>query len=615
MIIKTHSDYQAQDRFRILKKMGETDVSPFGAFRRGEKVKLVLSVPAKSGAYAFTMILTDADTDTQIEKRLFTIENWGNKEDVYTCPLPTEKEALYFYQIEYKDDKGIHFVTNPLTQDEAFQLTIYDKDYSAPTMLRGGIIYHIFVDRFCRSGRCAPKPYAVMNNDPEGVPQFAQRPGAPLANNMFFGGDLYGIIEKLDYLQTLGVNCLYLSPIFDARSNHKYDTGNYMEVDQMFGGNKALEALIAEADKRNMYVVLDGVFNHTGDDSYYFNKYGHYDSIGAYQSQASDFYDWYKFSHFPDRYDSWWGIDILPATNKNCPSFQNFVNGEKGVVAHYLKKGIAGWRLDVADELPDEFLVQLASRAKEVNQEAIIIGEVWEDASHKIAYSKRRHYFRGHELDSVTNYPLRSAIIAFVMNADGEAFRRRVMCLYEHYPKCVSDNLMNILGTHDTERILTVLGGEGADGLTNQQLAFKKLSMENRRMALQRLKLAYTLCATLPGIPCIYYGDEAGLEGYRDPFNRRFFPWGKEEGDLVAFYQKIGRIRRQESAFKDGVLSFLSTGEDYVVYQRNEIIIAVNRGPKEYLFDADQSYINLLTGRTEAINLPPMQAAVYKPIL
>ena len=174
---------------------------------------------------------------------------------------------------------------------------------------------------------------------------------------------------------------------------------------------------------------------------------------------------------------------------------------------------------------------------------------------------------------------------------------------------------MNILGTHDTERILTVLGGEGADGLTNQQLAFKKLSMENRRMALQRLKLAYTLCATLPGIPCIYYGDEAGLEGYRDPFNRRFFPWGKEEGDLVAFYQKIGRIRRQESAFKDGVLSFLSTGEDYVVYQRNEIIIAVNRGPKEYLFDADQGYINLLTGRTEAINLPPMQAAVYKPIL
>ncbi|MCI8589559.1 MAG: glycoside hydrolase family 13 protein [Clostridiales bacterium] len=613
MQFKNHPDYQAEHQIKIKKYKGETDVSPFGAFRETESVILSLSVPARCGAFAFTLLYTSADCEkVEAQRRSFTIDSFGGREDTYICPLPTEKEALYFYQIEYRDEQGAHYVINPLTGTTTFQLTVYAKDYTPPSFLKGGVIYHIFVDRFYKSGCCAPKSYAKMAQSPNDTPQFPEKPGDPLANDLFFGGDLYGIIEKLDYLVSLGVTCLYISPIFEARSNHKYDTGCYMHVDSMFGGDEALQALIAEADKRNIKIILDGVFNHTGDDSLYFNKYGHYSSTGAFQSKDSPYYDWYTFSNYPTEYHSWWGIDILPTTNKNSPSFQEYIYGEKGVIAHYIEQGIAGWRLDVADELPDDFLTKLTKRAKQANPKCIIIGEVWEDASHKIAYSKRRQYFRGHELDSVTNYPLRNAIIDFIKNGDGTAFARSVLTQYANYPKCVSDNLMNLLGTHDTERILTVLGGKEAGGASNQELANRCMTPEERKKGIQRLKLAFTLCATLPGVPCIYYGDEAGLEGYHDPFNRRFFPWGREDSELLSFYQSLCRLRGQEEAFKEGLLTILLAEQHHIVYQRDEIVIAINQGDTPFYFDSEHLYYNLITQREEKICLEAWQAGIYK---
>ena len=602
-------EYKAENTIKITKTIKGNDVSLFGAFKTDDEVICTVRVNPRSGAYDFTLIITDDDTGAQVSlpfKRELDLP-----QDTYTIKLPTHKEALYFYKISYRDTEGEHFCKNPIDEREDFQLTVYDKNYKPPKWFAGGIMYHIFVDRFAKSGKCPKKDYAIMCDDPDAVPQYVKNRGDKLENNVFFGGDIYGIIEKLDYLKSLGVTCLYLSPIFDAYSNHKYDTGNYMEIDSMFGGEEAFDELIIQAKKKDIRVILDGVFNHTGADSIYFNKFGRYPSLGAYQSEDSPYASWYDFEKRPDKYKCWWGIDILPTANKNSESYRDYIFGDNGVVPHYIEKGASGWRLDVADELTDEFIEQIARSAKKRDSEALIIGEVWEDASNKIAYSKRREYLRGHELDSVMNYPFRSAVIEFVKNGDGRTFERTVKTVCSNYPKCVCDNLMNFLGTHDTERILTVLGGDPDTGLSGDILAYKKMSDEQLVIGRKRLKMAYTLIATLPGVPCIYYGDEAGLQGYHDPFNRRFFPWGKEDEEILAFYRKIGKIRTEHADFKDSIIEFLTVTDDFIAYRRGKITVCVNRSDKAYEYDSKKKYTNLLSGENEFITLKPNNCGIY----
>ncbi len=602
--------YIAENTIQITKSTKGNDVSLFGAFRRNEDVTLSVSVDPRSGAYGFCAVMVDDDTN-ETSHIPFSYE-YAKAGDTYSIKLPTGKEALYFYKISYRDLSGEHFIKNELDGSDTFQLTVYDDGYEPPKWLHGGIIYHIFVDRFAKSGKYPPKDYAILCDDPGAIPQYTARRGEPLENNMFFGGDLYGITENLDYIKSLGVNCIYLSPIFDAYSNHKYDTGNYMEIDSMFGGKEAFDTLIRAAKQRGIHIILDGVFNHTGADSLYFNKFGRYDSVGAYHSEHSPYADWFTFEHSRDKYKCWWGIDILPTVNKESKSFREYIFGESGVVPHYIKEGISGWRLDVADELPDEFLENITKAAKREKSDALIIGEVWEDASNKIAYSKRRKYLRGHELDSVMNYPWRGAVISFVKYGDGEAFRRAILSLYSNYPKCICDNLMNFLGTHDTERILTVLGGDEDIGYSGDELAHKKMNAEQLIIGRKRLMLAYTLIATLPGVPCIFYGDEAGLQGYHDPFNRRFFPWGNEDEELLGFYRKIGKIRTKNSDFKDSIIEFLKVKHDFVSYRRGSITVCVNRSEKEYILDEKSKYFNLLTGEISNAIIPPMSCGIYK---
>ena len=293
-------------------------------------------------------------------------------------------------------------------------------------------------------------------------------------NNDFFGGNIRGILEKLDYLQSLHVTVLYLNPIFRSFSNHRYDTGNFMEIDPTFGTEEEFARLVEECRKRGIRIMLDGVFNHTGDDSLYFNKYGRYPGVGAYQSKDSKYYAWYNFIHYPEKYSAWWGIDNLPAVNEECPSYADYITGENGVIRYWLKYSLGGFRLDVADELPDEFIEKIRQAVKAADPEAVVLGEVWEDASNKIAYSKRRKYFWGKELDSVMNYPLKDAIIQFILSGDTSLFRQTVAMLRDNYPKSVLDSLMNILGTHDTARILTALGGVHA--YTKDEMSYTKLS-------------------------------------------------------------------------------------------------------------------------------------------
>ncbi len=427
---------------------------------------------------------------------------------------------------------------------DPYQLLIFAEAYETPEFLRRGVMYQIFVDRFFRGGDAPPRADVEMAADwEEEISQYPAYPGAPLKNNLFYGGDLDGVRQKLPYLSSLGVTVLYLCPIFEAYSNHKYDTADYMRVDAMLGGREALDRLLRAAQEQGIRVILDGVFNHTGAVSRYFNMDGRYDSLGAYQSKESPYYPWYKFRSFPDDYECWWGIRILPAVDSENADYRSFVAGESGVVDTYMGAGVSGFRLDVADELAAVLIRDIRARIKAYGRETAIIGEVWEDASNKIAYDRRRQYFRGHELDSVMNYPLKNAIIDYLLYQNAEQFARTMTILYAHYPRRVSEVMMNLLGTHDTERILTVLGGRDLSWLSFEEIKDARLSESERALAVARLRVAYAILYFMPGIPCIYYGDEVGMEGGRDPFNRRTYPWGREDTEILAYFRHLASLR------------------------------------------------------------------------
>lgn len=587
----------------------------FGAFECDKTIKFTLEIPRSRGISEVFMHLSADGINSQFYEKISL--KWSKikgSRDVYEVDLDLARIGigLYYYEYELVSYKKSEFFGNSdldgklsclENQHEGLiQLLIYEELGKHPDWIKGGVMYHIFVDRFARSGRFKKKPNAIINEDwYNGIPQYPEYPGADVENNMFFGGDLYGIIENLDYIKSLGVNCIYLSPIFDAYSNHKYDTADYMSIDSMFGDEDTLDLLIKEAKERGIYIILDGVFNHTGADSIYFNKYSNYPSLGAYQSKNSKYYEWFNFKNYPDKYECWWDVQILPRVKSDTPSYKSFILGDGGVIEKWMKKGIAGFRLDVADELSDDFLKTLNNKLKSINPNGIIYGEVWEDASNKIAYDKRKRYFLGNELDSVMNYPLREAIIDYIRNGNAGIIKDTFAMLYSHYPKSSSDLLMNVLGTHDTERILTVLGGKSSDGYTNEQLSTMKMTFKERQIAIKRLKMACAINSTVPGIPCVFYGDEAGMEGYRDPFNRLPFPWGKENTELLDFYKRIGEIRTAEPLYKDGFFKILHCDESVLAFARydekNCIITAINRSDKK--INIGCSVKNLLTSKLE----------------
>lgn len=502
--------------------------------------------------------------------------------DVYKTTLSFETAALYWYHFlidtTYRGQIAI-----PEHPGGGFQITAYLPENQQPDWVHGGVIYHIFVDRFASDGKLRPKAGAIHREDWGGCPYFLPDERGIVRNNDFFGGDLYGVIEKLPYLEELGVTCIYLSPIFQADSNHKYDTGDFKKVDEAFGGDEALEKLCKQADKRGMKVILDGVFNHVGSDSVYFNRYGNYDSFGAYKNKKSPYYDWFNWKD-DGTYESWWGIELLPAMNKLNEGYRDFICGKDGVIEHWMKRGVSGWRLDVVDELPDALLDPLCQAMRRENKNVFIAGEVWEDASHKIAYSVRRRYFLGGQLTSVTNYPLKDAIIAFVKDGDVNALSYTIAALCRNYPKYILDSLMNIIGTHDTMRILTVLSG--AD-FPKDKLAMSHFSLTPTELTLakKRLRLAAALQFTLPGVPCVYYGDEAGMEGCIDPFNRRCYPWGEQDTVLLEWYKKLSKIRRQHSSFKDGEYTLIEARDGLFAFTRgtgkDRVLIAVNISDKD----------------------------------
>ena len=550
---------------------------PFGTLTPGQVCRLHIHIPCAVQATAVKCLMQYEDGRTTAQEVFFSKARTEDPYEIWQADFSIHQEGLYFYYYYIDTPSGGFrlFKQGDDTNMEAgalWQVSCVPADFHTPVWARGATIYQIFPDRFRKSGDCdltgKLTPYTVHPSWNEEV-DWRPTEDDLVLNNDFFGGNFRGITEKLDYIADLGVNLLYLNPISKSFSSHRYDTGDYKTPDPMLGTEADFAELCRQAHARGIRVILDGVYSHTGSNSPYFNREGQFDSLGAYNSQESPYYSWYTFQHWPDRYTCWWNFDTLPTVNKLDPAFVNFIIAdEDSVVAHWMKLGADGFRLDVADELPDEFIRLLRRRIKAINPDALLLGEVWEDASAKIAYNRRRTYFTAGELDSVMNYPFRTAIIDYVRGHDGgAALKETVMSIVENYPPEVVQCNMNLLGTHDTPRILTALVDD-FNG-TREEMSKRHLSRNQFDIAYDRLLMAAFLQYTLPGSPSLYYGDEAGMEGGRDPFNRRPYPWGRENTEILDHFRHLGKLRREHPAFRLGDIRFFQAGDRHIGFTRS----------------------------------------------
>lgn len=561
--------------------------SPFGAVPCGSSVLLGLTVESPAPAsLAEVVVRSDEGIESRLEMSLMEAQGAVL---YYTAELEVLQEpGLLWYYFDIVIDGNRYYYGNNEsslggigqtyeTIPPGYQITVYRKDASTPGWFRKAIMYQIFVDRFCNGNEegkvLSPRKNSMIYGNWDDTPAYIRDcETGGIARWDFFGGNLRGVIKKLGYLKELGISVIYLNPIFEAASNHKYDTGDYTKVDPMFGDNDTFRELCAKAREMGIAVILDGVFSHTGSDSIYFNKYGNYPGIGAYQSEESPYYSWYRFRSCRDDYECWWGVDNLPNVNEMDQSYIDYIiTGKNSVIKQWLELGAKGWRLDVADELPDEFIRLIRKAMKEKDTSSVLMGEVWEDASNKVSYGRRRAYLLGDELDSVMNYPFRNVMLGFFTGKHDARHVAEVMgSIHENYPLHNFYCNMNMIGTHDVPRILTLLGDAPEEHtLTQRQKEAYRLPESQRELAILRLKLLTLIQMTFPGVPSIYYGDEAGLEGYSDPLNRRTYPWGSEDTELLSWYRKLTDIRNSYDIFSTGKWIPAAAQEDVYGYIRS----------------------------------------------
>ena len=548
------------------------------------------SGPAPAGSNVLIRLHCDEATSV-------VLRTWMTEELCYTMlptaehvwevaiPLPTTPGLFWYYFLIYrKDGRTIRYGNQPDKlggvgvaydhgEPESFQITLYDPAYKTPEAFHGANIYQIFPDRFRHAPTKAVddrKDRYVHQNWDEELLGVGDLRGGKYQELDFYGGTLTGVQEKLPYLKDMGIDIIYLNPIFRARSNHRYDTGDYTQVDPLCGTNTEFTELCEAAKKVGIRVMLDGVFSHTGEDSVYFNHFGHYPTLGAYQGQSSPYYDWYTFNHYPEDYKAWWGILSLPELRKDNPEYQKFMfQPHEGIVPRWIEAGSCGWRLDVADELPVDFLRKLRAAAKTADPEAVVLGEVWEDASNKVAYGETRCYCTGDTLDSVMNYPVREAILDFVMGkTPASTFVRLIHHQEEVYPAQFRYALMNLVGSHDRCSALNILAGRECQELSKADQQHVHLNVEEYELAVRRYKLCIDLLCALPGCTTVYYGDEVGLTGCHDPWNRRAYPWGREDKSLQKYVANKLRHRQESDLLRLGYCDIEAPDDDTLLITR-----------------------------------------------
>ena len=587
------------------------DKTPLGASLASELITVHLHFPIYFNVWNVRIIIQDDVCNVFHQADL-------KKDDhnEYSYAFKIDTAGLYWYFFEFDDCYGTHRIfqnddlSGILSDDflKPFQLSIHDKFSKKANWFDKTIMYQIMTDRFYRGGNEAKKDYAIIHDDWYDLPYYKMVNGE--WNIDFFGGDLQGIIKKLDYLKSFNISVLYLNPIFLARSTHKYDTADYLTIDPMFGSEEDFVALCQEANKKGIRIILDMVFNHTGDDSIYFNKYNRYPSIGAYQSEESPYRKWYSFGkEYKCGYRAWWDIPSLPALNQSNSEYLDHIDK---VLTKWLKLGASGVRLDVVDELNNEVVNRINKACKRIGKDVIIIGEVWEDASNKIAYGIRKQYFNGHQLDSVMNYVFKKAIISYLKGNSAFVLRNAIRSVINNYPNYVVNKLMNILDTHDTMRVVNNFYNHYP---SSKELASKfKPKDDVKELAIKKQKMATILQFTLPGIPCIFYGDEAGLDGFDDPFCRKAYPWGRENKDLIDWYHKLTKMRL-DPIFDGGMYQEVKFTSYIAMYKRikdgKEILVIVNNS--NVFYEEQIAVYDMLEEKdVEFIHLSPFTAGVYK---
>lgn len=597
--------------------------SPSGAVPDGTAIRFLIELPATlQSSWANLIIAKEGFKKNSIPMKCIERTEDGSS---WTCEFTPPDSGLWFYEFEAEgewlpavircgsDGCGTFFYDSPL-----FLQTVYDKPFTTPSFLKGGVLYQIFPDRFYNSKtpKAGVPKDRILREDWGGMPEYRPDQDGIIHNNDYFGGDLKGITEKLDYLSNLGVTCLYLNPIFEAHSNHRYNTADYRKVDPLLGTNEDFIELCSTAKKRGISILLDGVFSHTGDDSIYFNKNRRYGKDGAFHDLMSPYRSWYQFER--NSYKSWWGIDTLPEVNEEDPSYVEFICGKKGVLQKWLSYGASGFRLDVADELPDSFLDNLRKSVKSENPGAMILGEVWEDATTKISHGGRRRFLLGKQLDSVMNYPLRESLLHFVRNGDPGPLAEGIESLLSRYPKPSVDTLMNFLSTHDIERAITALAGPVLPANDRLKQAATKLTKEETKRGQKLLLIAYSILFFLPGVPCIYYGDEIGMQGYRDPFNRRCFDWEAVNGNpLTESLRRLSRIRKELHCTKEGGYRTLLRSHGLFAFQRSggdRVLVLANSTEEEAGMEVPKEFADSAvyggTLKDKILTVPPLTSAI-----
>ena len=565
---------------------------PFGAVRAGQSVHLSLCIPEELGYVDPHLVLQkEGRYDVPVHYRM-KFDGQTPHQNHFSVDVTLNDVGLYFYYFDlYTDFRRI--VRGPdncgivsWQEGESWQITVYEADFETPAPIKGKVFYQIFPDRFCEGVENKPMPFPdrLYQADKHAEPFWQPNEVGGHLNEDYFGGDLKGIQMKLPYLREMGVDYLYLNPIFEAHANHRYNTANYLKADPLLGTNEEFAALCAAAAKEDIRIILDGVFSHTGSDSVYFNREGRYGPGGAYRDRNSPYRSWYDFdSGYPSGYRCWWGFETLPEVQEDSPSYIDFVCGKGGVIDTWLGLGASGFRLDVADELPDAFIERIRQAVKAHGEDKLLIGEVWEDATTKEAFGRRRTYLRGKGLDAVMNYPFRNAALSYVTGGDVHAVAEQILSICENYPAPALNCAMNFLSTHDTERAITAIAGEPANGRDRYWQSGRRIPAEKMDDAIRKLLLGYAMIFTLPGVPCIYYGDEIAMQGYRDPFNRAFFDWNSTEQRLRGPLKTLAHLREGCDAFDGGRLEIVRADTDVLHYRRigktQTAEIILNRGP------------------------------------
>lgn len=613
--------------------------SPFGAAPVGSAVTICADVTGAVSCRCTLRLWVEGRGEQRQAMEPLPIE--GGLRFTARVTLPEEPTLVWYWFFVEADGQSGYYGNDSTLGGEgawfdheppAWQITVY-RPYTVPDWYRRGIVYQIFPDRFargrdwraCWEAASHPDdwvgPPRLLHESWRDTPFYTRDVDNRVTRWDFFGGTLSGVQEHLLYLRSLGVTAIYLNPIFTASSNHKYDTADYLHVDPGFGGDKAFAALASAAKACGIRLILDGVFSHTGMDSLYFNRSGNYGSGGAYHDPDSPYRSWYRFKE-DGGYDCWWGVDDLPNVNETDPGYAALIyQGSESVIRRWLRAGASGWRLDVADELPDSFIEGIRHAIRETTPDGLLMGEVWEDASHKESYGQRRRYLLGDGLDCTMHYPFRTGVTEFMFGQlDAPALCAQLRSLQENYPPPAFGAALNLIGSHDRARILTLMGGQPQPEDERQRESFR-LSGQARAQAVQRVKLLSLLQFTAPGVPCIYYGDEAGLEGYEDPYNRGTYPWGREDPALMWHYRDLTQLRQAHPVLADGAFAPLSFGaEVYGCLRTGEdesILALVNRSTAQahtVRYDTSMAFaLDLLTGQTVPLSgglleltLPPL---------